>query len=95
MSPPSGDDRTSIVFSLKDKPGELQKVFFQPFADAGVNLTKIESRPSKENPWEYLFFVDFKGHRDEKLIEKLLAKLAASSIYLKVLGSYPVGDSKR
>ena len=95
MSPPSGDDRTSIVFSLKDKPGELQKVFFQPFAEAGVNLTKIESRPSKENPWEYLFFVDFKGHRDEKPVEKLLAKLAGNSIYLKVLGSYPVGDSGR
>ncbi len=95
ISQPSGDDRTSIVFSLKDKPGELQKVFFQPFAEAGVNLTKIESRPSRENPWEYLFFVDFKGHRDEKTVEKLLVKLAGKSVSLKVLGSYPVGDQRR
>jgi len=89
---PTGDDRTSIVFTLKDKPGALQKSFFQPFADAKVNLTKIESRPSKERPWEYLFFVDFKGHSEDKVIKSLLKKLDRSCIYLKVLGSYPAGD---
>ncbi len=88
---PTGDDRTSIVFTLKDKPGALQKSFFQPFADAKVNLTKIESRPSKERPWEYLFFVDFKGHCQDKIIKSLLKKLDRSCIYLKVLGSYPAG----
>jgi len=88
---PTGDDRTSIVFTLKDKPGALQKSFFQPFADAKVNLTKIESRPSKERPWEYLFFVDFKGHAQDKVIKSLLSKLDKSCIYLKVLGSYPAG----
>ncbi len=91
---PTGDDRTSIVFSLKDKPGALQKSFFQPFADANVNLTKIESRPSKERPWEYLFFVDFKGHAEDQLISSLLKKLDKSCIYLKVLGSYPAGALK-
>lgn len=93
MNSPSGDDRTSIVFSLKDKPGELQKSFFQPFAEARVNLTKIESRPSKERPWEYLFFVDFRGHRDEKPINTLLDKVAKNCVYMKVLGSYPIGRS--
>ncbi len=88
---PTGDDRTSIVFTLKDKPGALQRSFFQPFADAKVNLTKIESRPSKERPWEYLFFVDFKGHCQDKIIKSLLKKLERSCIYLKVLGSYPAG----
>jgi len=88
---PTGDDRTSIVFTLKDKPGALQKSFFQPFADAKVNLTKIESRPSKERPWEYLFFVDFKGHAQDKVIKSLLSKLDKSCVYLKVLGSYPAG----
>lgn len=92
-SAPSGNDRTSIVFTLRDKPGELQKSFFQPFAEAGVNLTKIESRPSKERPWEYLFFVDFNGHREDKTIKSLIEKVAKNCVYLKVLGSYPVGRS--
>ncbi|MEQ9620017.1 MAG: prephenate dehydratase [Deltaproteobacteria bacterium] len=87
----TGEDRTSIVFSLKDKPGELQKSFFQPFALAGINLTKIESRPSKERPWEYLFFVDFEGHRGDRVVKSLLAKVAKKCVYLKILGSYPVG----
>ncbi|MCG8653142.1 MAG: prephenate dehydratase, partial [Pirellulales bacterium] len=73
--PPSGDDRTSIVFSLKDKPGALQKSFFQPFAEESINLSKIESRPSKERPWEYLFFVDFEGHSEDPGIKKILSKL--------------------
>ena len=93
VNAPSGEDRTSIVFSLRDKPGELQKSFFQPFAEARVNLTKIESRPSKERPWEYLFFVDFIGHRDEKHIRSLLDKVAGNCVYMKVLGSYPIGRS--
>ncbi len=90
---PTGDDRTSIVFSLKDKPGALQKSFFQPFADAGVNLTKIESRPYKDRPWEYLFFVDFKGHSNDKVIKSLLKKLDKNCMFMKVLGSYPAGAS--
>jgi len=91
INKPTGRDRTSIVFSLKDKPGALQKAFFQPFADAKINLSKIESRPSKERPWEYLFFVDFKGHSEDKVIKSLLSKLDKSCVYLKELGSYPEG----
>ena len=89
---PTGDDRTSIVFSLKHKPGALQKSFFQPFADAKINLSKIESRPSKETTWEYLFFVDFEGHAEDKVIKSLLKKLDKSCMFLKVLGSYPAGS---
>ena len=92
INKPTGDDRTSVVFSLKDKPGALQKSFFQPFADAKVNLTKIESRPSKERPWEYLFFVDFKGHAQDKVIKSLLKKLDKNCMFLKVMGSYPAGN---
>lgn len=92
INKPTGDDRTSVVFSLKDKPGALQKSFFQPFADAKVNLTKIESRPSKDRPWEYLFFVDFKGHSNDKIISSLLKKLDKSCMFLKVMGSYPAGN---
>ncbi len=92
-SAPTGDDRTSIVFSLKDRPGELQKAFFEPFAEAKINLTKIESRPSKERPWEYLFFVDFEGHREDKLIKSLLSKVAKKCVFLKILGSYPAGST--
>ncbi len=88
---PSGNDRTSIVFSLKDKPGALQKSFFQPFALESVNLSKIESRPSKERPWEYLFFVDFEGHTEDANIKRLLSKVRKNSVYLKILGSYPAG----
>ena len=86
---PTGDDRTSLVFSLKDSPGALNSVL-RPFGRHGVNLTKIESRPSKERPWEYLFFVDFLGHRDDEEIQHILAEARKSCVFLKVLGSYPI-----
>jgi chorismate mutase / prephenate dehydratase len=89
--PPTGDDKTSIVFSLKDEPGALQNSLFLPFAEAKINLTKIESRPSKERPWEYIFFVDFLGHSDDKKIQKVLSRVKKRCINLKVLGSYPRG----
>lgn len=88
--PPTGDDKTSIVFSLKDEPGALSKAL-KPFGDRGVNLTKIESRPHKERPWEYLFFVDFLGHRRNPSVSEILREVAQCSVFLKVLGSYPVG----
>ena len=89
--PPTGDDKTSIVFSLKDEPGALHNSLFLPFAEAKINLTKIESRPSKERPWEYIFFVDFIGHSDERKIQKVLSRVKKRCINLKVLGSYPRG----
>lgn len=93
INKPTGEDRTSIVFTLKDKPGALQRAFFQPFADEEINLTKIESRPSKENAWEYRFFVDFKGHKDDELIRGLLREVKTNCEFFKVLGSYPIGTA--
>lgn len=86
---PSGKDKTSIVFSVKDKVGALYEVL-EPLRKAGVNLTKIESRPTKKKAWEYLFFVDFLGHRSEKRIDKALLGLRRRCNFLKVLGSYPI-----
>jgi chorismate mutase/prephenate dehydratase len=89
---PTGDDKTSIVFSLKDEPGALQKALL-PFAEARINLTKIESRPLKERPWEYVFFVDFEGHSYNEEIKHVLSRAEKNCIFLKVLGSYPKGKS--
>jgi chorismate mutase/prephenate dehydratase len=93
--PPTGDDKTSIVFSLKDEPGALQRSFFLPFSEAKINLTKIESRPSKERPWEYIFFIDFLGHIIDKKVQRVLSKVRRRCINLKVLGSYPRGESDK
>ncbi len=89
---PSVRDKTSIVFSLKDKPGALDRYFFKPFGEARINLTKIESRPSKQSPWEYMFFVDFEGHLEDERIKKLLGRVRRNATFLKVLGSYPAGN---
>jgi chorismate mutase/prephenate dehydratase len=89
-SRPSGKDKTSLVFSVKDQPGILHRML-QPFARSRINLTKIESRPIKNKPWEYLFFIDFKGHKDEASSKKAINNLEKNCIFLKVLGSYPRG----
>jgi chorismate mutase/prephenate dehydratase len=86
----TGDDKTSLVFSVKDKPGILHRML-QPFARSRINLTKIESRPIKSKPWEYLFFIDCRGHRDEPRIKRALKTLERSCDFLKILGSYPSG----
>ena len=91
-SPITGEDKTSLAFSLKDEPGALQKAFFLPFAESGINLTKIESRPSKDRPWEYVFFVDFAGHHKDRKIKSVIRKVERKCIFLKILGSYPVGE---
>ncbi|HLB28315.1 MAG TPA: prephenate dehydratase [Dehalococcoidales bacterium] len=87
-SPPSGDDKTSIVFSVRHKPGSLYE-FLRTLASKNINLTKIESRPTRQKPWEYNFYLDFEGHRLDKGIKDTLAELEKSTIFLKVLGSYP------
>ncbi|MCM8826347.1 MAG: prephenate dehydratase [Candidatus Omnitrophica bacterium] len=85
---PSGDDKTSIIFSIKDRVGALHDVLY-PFKRGGINLTKIESRPSKIKPWEYYFFVDFQGHRQELKVKKSLEALEKKCAFIKILGSYP------
>lgn len=87
--PPTGKDRTSIVFSIKDKVGALHDML-APFFQNKINLTKIESRPSKMVAWDYYFFVDIEGHREDKNVKKALEKLETMCKYLKVLGSYPI-----
>jgi chorismate mutase/prephenate dehydratase len=88
-SHPTGFDKTTILFSVKDEPRALHKTLL-PFAEAEVNLTKIESRPSKERSWEYVFFVDFEGHADDKKVVNVLSRIRESCIFLKILGSYPM-----
>jgi chorismate mutase/prephenate dehydratase len=63
-----------------------------PFKKYGINLTKIESRPSKKRAWDYFFFVDFKGHKEDPRVKKALLALEGKCKFLKVLGSYPVGE---
>jgi len=87
-SPPSGNDKTSIVFSLKHKPGTLYESL-KEFAVRNINLTKIESRPTRQKPWEYNFYLDFEGHRDDKASREALESLDRNSRFMKVLGSYP------
>jgi chorismate mutase/prephenate dehydratase len=87
-SPPSAADKTSILFSIKDRVGALFRML-QPFADNGINLTKIESRPSKKQVWEYVFYVDLEGHGSDPRVQRALEILREECIFLKVLGSYP------
>jgi chorismate mutase/prephenate dehydratase len=89
-APPTGDDKTSLVFSVHDKPGVLHRML-QPFARSRINLTKIESRPIKKKPWEYLFFLDLRGHRDQPAVKKAIESLERNCSFLKVMGSYPSG----
>jgi chorismate mutase / prephenate dehydratase len=89
-SKPTGNDKTSLVFSVKDEPGILHRML-QPFAKSRVNLTKIESRPLKNKPWEYMFFIDLKGHQHEGVIKRAIETLEHNCIFVKILGSYPSG----
>ncbi len=87
-SPPTGNDKTSVVFSVKHKPGALFS-FLEELADRNINLTKIESRPTRQKPWEYNLYLDFEGHRQDKTPKEVLEKLKDYAIFIKVLGSYP------
>ncbi|MCK4859521.1 MAG: prephenate dehydratase [Candidatus Omnitrophica bacterium] len=84
----SDNDKTSIVFSVKDKAGALYECLL-PFKKEGINLTKIESRPSKKKIWEYYFFVDLEGHYKQKKVGRVLQELKKRCSYLKILGAYP------
>jgi len=84
----TSDDKTSIMFSIKDKVGALYDML-QPFKKYNINLTKIESRPSKKKAWDYYFFLDLAGHKSETKIKKALKELDSKCKFLKILGSYP------
>jgi len=86
-SPYSGEDKTSIIFSVKSIPGALYRVL-EEFAIRNINLTKIESRPTKRTPWEYNFYLDFEGHRTEEKCREALRAIENKTLFVKVLGSY-------
>jgi chorismate mutase/prephenate dehydratase len=85
---PSGRDKTSLVLSARNRAGAVYEML-TPFATRGVSMTKFESRPSKVALWEYLFFVDIEGHRDDPQVASALEEVGRIAGYLKVLGSYP------
>jgi chorismate mutase/prephenate dehydratase len=85
---PTGKDKTSIIFSAKHEPGSLYHALGE-FAKRNINLTKIESRPTKKTAWEYNFYLDFEGHQTEKKCAEALQALEKYAIFVKVLGSYP------
>lgn len=85
---PSGNDQTSIVLSIRNKPGALFEMLV-PFKDAGVNLCRIESRPSKKYLGEYIFFIDFDGHIKDQKVKNTIGKIVPEVDFYKFLGSYP------
>ena len=85
------NDKTSIIFSVKHEPGALYQIL-KEFNDNNINLTKIESRPNKNTNWEYNFFVDFSGHFSNSKIKSVLDKISENTLFLKVIGSYPIAD---
>lgn len=82
------ENKTSVVFALRHEPGALGRAI-APFSTRGINLTRVESRPSRQRAWEYLFFVDFVGHRDDPAVRAALDEVATACRTLKWLGSYP------
>ncbi len=91
QNPRTGRDKTSVMFSVKDRVGALYDML-QPFRRHGINLTAIESRPSRKKPWEYYFFVDCAGHASEKRIASALRELERQCAFLKLLGTYPAAE---
>jgi chorismate mutase/prephenate dehydratase len=85
---PSGRDETSLVMSAPNRPGAVHALL-EPFARHGVSMTRFESRPARTGLWEYLFFVDLAGHREDPPVAAALAELKAKAPFLKLLGSYP------
>jgi chorismate mutase/prephenate dehydratase len=88
MAEPSGNDKTSILFSVRDEPGILYRML-EPFARRGVNLSKIESRPVKTKAWEYIFFLDMAGHVADQAVQDAIDELRQFCQFLKILGSFP------
>lgn len=85
----SGRDKTSLIMSAPNRTGSLHDLLL-PFTEAGVSMTRLESRPARHALWEYVFYVDIDGHRDTPAVKAALDLLATRAAYLKVLGSYPV-----
>jgi chorismate mutase/prephenate dehydratase len=86
--PPTGDDRTSLMFCIRDEPGALFKAL-EPFNRFQISMSKIESRPSKRKAWEYFFFVDVEGHAEQPPLKDAIAELGKHCTVVKILGTYP------
>lgn len=89
---PTGRDKTSVLLVTRDEPGILFRTL-GAFAQRGLNMTKIESRPSRRRPWEYFFFVDIDGHERDPAVAQALAEVRAACESVKVLGSYPKAEA--
>jgi chorismate mutase/prephenate dehydratase len=87
-TPPSGEDKTSLMVSNPNKPGALHRIL-TPLSEHGVSMTRIESRPAKTALWEYVFFIDIEGHAGDPNVRTALDKLEAEAGFLRLLGSYP------
>ena len=90
----TGGDKTSILFIVSHTPGTLFRVL-QIFYEKGINLTRIESRPNKGKPWEYVFFIDFEGHATNPHVAQALDEVKERVLFVKLLGSYPQGSPEK
>ncbi len=89
LFPPSGNDRTSLLITVNDKPGALYDVL-SPFAKHGISLNRIESRPAHTGKWQYAFFIDVSGHVHDPALQAAVQDIGESAATIRVLGSYPV-----
>ncbi|MFD2189695.1 prephenate dehydratase [Pistricoccus aurantiacus] len=88
--PPSSEDKTSVVVAMRNQPGALHALL-EPFHRHQIDLTRLETRPSRSGVWNYVFFIDFRGHQDDPKVAAMLEEVRLRAAELKVLGSYPVG----
>ena len=88
LPPPSGDDRTSLLVFVHNKPGSLFDLL-KPLASRGISMSNIESRPSRRGVWDYVFFIDVDGHRDDECVRDAITEIEKASAMVTVLGSYP------
>ena len=88
LSPPSGEDRTSLLVFVNNKPGSLFDLL-KPLADRGISMSNIESRPSRRGVWDYVFFIDIDGHRDDDVVKDAITEIEKASAMVTILGSYP------
>ena len=94
LTSPSGNDKTTLVFTTPHERGALRRVL-EVFDAEGLNLTRIESRPLRGQLWQYAFFTDLEGHRDDPAVQRALARLSENGAMVRVLGSYPRAKSSR
>ncbi|MAL98514.1 prephenate dehydratase [Hydrocarboniclastica marina] len=87
---PSGKDKTSILVSMRNKPGALYQLL-EPFHSHAISLTRIETRPSPTGTWAYVFYIDFEGHVEDETVKSALAQVEAEAVEVRHLGSYPLG----